>query len=137
MKKDIKELAVSFLAFRFVGEHSCPIVADEPSVKKSDADQLLDVIYAPDSFTRLPQSDVAVYLSDKVDPAIREFVASQLLSPHPETTGVSDDESDLLFELIRGEDESVADYAVRVNGIIASDNDIRIKESEVNDVKSE
>lgn len=130
MKKDIKELANSFPAFRLIGS-PCVVDVEEIEEKQSADNQVLDVIYAPDPFTRLPQSDVAVYLSDKVDPSIREFVASQLLTPNPEVKGVDDANSDILFDLVRQDGESVQDYAVRIRDIVASDSVIREKESQV------
>lgn len=130
MDRDIKKLAASFPAFRLIGS-PCVVDIEEVEIKNDAENQLLDVIYAPDPFTRLPQSDVAVYLSDKVDPAIREFVASQLMTPHPDVKGVDDANSDILFDLVRQDGESTVDYANRINQIIASDNEIRIKESQV------
>lgn len=130
MDRDTKKLAASFPAFRFIGS-PCVVDIEEVDIKNDSENQLLDVIYAPDPFTRLPQSDVAVYLSDKVDPSIREFVASQLMTPNPEVKGVDDVNSEILFDLVRQDGESTLDYANRINQIIASDNDIRIKENEV------
>ena len=131
--KTIDFLICSFPAFNFIkgrADIECSL-----SEKKVDAtDQLFDVVYAPDPWTRLPQSDIAVYLSDKVDPAIKEFVAANLLQPHSCPDGVPDVQSELLFDLVRGDNESVADYALRVQSIIQSDNEVRIKES---DFKSE
>lgn len=136
MNKNVEKLAASFPAFRLIG---APGVVDitEVEVKHDSDNQLLDVIYAPDPFTGLPQSDIAVYLSDKVDPAIREFVASQLMQPNPDIKGVSDEQSDILFDLIRQDGESVADYAVRVREIVAQDSVIREKESKVNEQVNE
>lgn len=130
--KEFKKLGCSFRAFQIILTPAD--VKPEISEKKKDvSDQLLDVIYAPDPVTRLPQNDVAVYLSDKVDPMIKEFIASNLMSPNPDVKGVPDENSDLLFDLIRGQNESVSDYAVRVRGIIEADNEIRIKEAVLND----
>ena len=130
--KTIALLFCSFRAFQFIkgrADIECSVVD-----KKTDSsDQLLDVIYGPDPWTRLPQSDIAVYLSDKVDPMIREFIAANLLQPHSCPEGFPDSQSDLLFDFVRGDNESVADYALRVKGIIESDNEVRIKESEPKD----
>lgn len=130
MDKNVSKLAASFPAFRFVGS-PCVVDVQDVEVKNDSENQLLDVIYAPDPFTGLPQSDIAVYLSDKVDPAIREFVASQLMTPNPNPKGVDDANSDILFDLVRHDGESVSDYAVRVREIVAQDSVIREKESKV------
>lgn len=134
MKKDIILLALSFPAFANAGEHG--VIEFSPTdVKKDVADQVLDVIYGPDPFSRLPQNDVAVYLSDKVDPSIKEFIAAQLLSPNPKIDGVLDDKAEILHDLVRSNDESVYDYASRVNEIIAFDSETRLKESQLNSSK--
>lgn len=130
--KELKKLGCSFPAFQIILTPAD--VKPEISEKKKDvSDQLLDVIYAPDPVTRLPQNDVAVYLSDKVDPMIKEFIASNLMAPNPDVKGVPDEQSDILFDLIRGQNESVSDYAVRVRGIIEADNETRMKEAALND----
>ena len=130
MNRNLSKLAMCFPAFGKIGS-PCVVDIEEAEVKNDAENQLLDVIYAPDPFTRLPQSDVAVYISDKVDPAIREFVASQLMTPNPDFKGVDDTNSDILFDLVRQDGESTADYAVRINNLIGADNEIRLKESEV------
>lgn len=127
-KEIIKEC---FPMYRFMGE-SHEIVVEDVGVKKTASDELLDCIYAPDEFTGLPTCEVALYLSPKVDPMIREFIAQNLLQPNPNTGGYPDEQADLLHDLVRGVDESVSDYAVRVRGIIENDNAIRQKESELN-----
>lgn len=132
MKKLLSELAVSFPAFAFVSIEKGVIDFEVPEFKKDASEQILDVVFAPDPWSRLPMNDVAVYLSDKVDPAIREFIGAQLLAPNPKIEGVPDEHSDILFDLVRGSDESVYDYANRINQLIAQDNEIRIKESQIN-----
>lgn len=128
--KDISLLGCSFPAFRFLPENA-KIDFEVPVFKKDASEQILDVIYAPDPWSRLPMNDVAVYLSDKVDPSIRDFIGAQLLAPNPKIDGVPDAQSDILFDLVRGDNESVYDYADRVNQLIAQDNEIRIKESQI------
>ena len=56
MKHDIKELANSFPAFRFVGS-PCVVDIAEVEEKLSADNQVLDVIYAPDPFTRCHSAD--------------------------------------------------------------------------------
>lgn len=130
MDKNLSKLAASFPAFRFIGS-PCVVDITEVDLKNDSENQLLDVIYAPDLFTGLPQSDLAVYLSDKVDPAIREFVVSQLLTPNPNPQGVDDAHSDILFDLVRQDGESVSDYAVRIRDIVSEDSVVREKEAAV------
>lgn len=136
MDKNVSKLAASFPAFRLVGS-PCVVDVQKVESKNDSENQLLDVIYAPDPFTGLPQSDIAVYLSDKVDPAIREFVASQLMSPNPNPQGVDDANSDILFDLVRQDGESISDYAVRIREIVAQDSVTREKESKVEEPSKE
>ena len=136
MDRNIIKLAVSFPAYRLIGQ-PCVVDCEDVEMKNDAENQLLDVIYAPDPFTGLPQSDIAVYLSDKVDPAIREFVASQLMTPNPNPKGVDDANSDILFDLVRQDGESVSDYAVRVREIVSQDSLIREKESKVSEPDKE
>lgn len=136
MEKNISKLACAFPALRLYG-NAMQVECQEIEIKKDGSDSLLDVVYAPDEFTRLPQSDVAVYLSDKVDPMIREFVASNLMSPNPKVDGVPDEYSDICHDLVRGVNESVSDYAVRIRDIVSNDSAIRLKESQVEPSKTE
>lgn len=107
------------------------VVFEVPEKKEDASSQLLDVVYGVDPVTRLPFNDVAVFLSPKVDPAIKEFIQLNLMSPHPSSHGVDDVHSDILFDLIRGDNESQSDYANRIQQIIISDNGLIAKESEV------
>ena len=124
--KHISLIGNSFPAFRNLPERG---IVDFKVVEseKTAQDQLFDVVYGVDPFTRFPQSDVALYLSDKVDPMIREFIAANLLTPNSSVPGVPDDQADILFDLVRHDGESISDYAVRVRSIIDSDNDVRLK----------
>lgn len=117
--------------YRFMGE-SHDVIVEEVGVKKTATDELLDTIYKPDEFTGLPTCEVALYLSPKIDPMIREFIVQNLLQPNPNTGGYPDEQADLLHDLVRGVDESVSDYAVRIRDIIDNDIPIRQKESELN-----
>lgn len=106
------------------------------SSKKDDAaSQLCSIIFAPDPVTKLPKSDIALYLDPNVDPAIREFIQVNLLKENPSTDGVPDEFSDMLVDLIRGEDESVAAYAQRIDHMLAEDSDFRSKLAIVQDPK--
>lgn len=122
--------------YRFMGE-SHDVSVEEVGVKKTATDELLDTIYAPDEFTGLPTCEIALYLSPKVDPMIRDFIAQNLMQPNPNTGGYPDEQADLLHDLVRGDDESVSDYAVRVRGIIENDNAIRLKENDLNNQTKE
>lgn len=118
--KSIDKLGCSFPAFEIILKPA-DVKPENVDVKVDASEQILDVIFGVNPFSGLPENDVALYLSDKVDPAIKEFIASQLLQPNPEVKGVPDEQADILFDLIRQPEESQTDYAVRVRGIIESD----------------
>lgn len=135
MKKD--NLQLSFAAFRFlILRDGCDVAKVE--VKEDASKQLLDIVFSKDPFTRLPNSDVALFLSKDVDPSIREFISQNLMSPiSPKSSGVPDEFSDVCFDLIRGDNESALDYASRVESLIQSDSDLRAKLTSVEDIKTE
>lgn len=118
--KTIDKLGCSFPAFEVILKPA-DVKSEFVESKVDASEQILDVIFGVNPFSGLPENDVALYLSDKVDPAIKDFIASQLLRPNPDIKGVLDDRSDILFDLIRQPEESQSDYAVRVRGIIESD----------------
>lgn len=129
-------LGISFPAYRFVISPIQVEVSDFSKITDS-SDQLLDIIYSVDPFTRLPKNDISVYLSDKVDPSIRDFISSQLLQPVPKSEGVRDEDSEILHDLVRHDDESPYEYALRVQEIVNNDNDLRIKASQMEGEKSD
>lgn len=134
MNKSI--LKESFTAYRF--SFGCVnVVEPEVSDKNTEENAVLDVVFGVDPFTRLPQNDVAVYMSDKVPQEIREFIGANLLKPMPKSDGVPDDQSDILHDLVRGANESVTDYAVRIRDIVESDSVLREKALTVEPPKSE
>lgn len=50
---------------------------------------LLDMIFAVDESTGLPQGDLSVFLGDKANPEIRNFIQSQLLQERSDVHGLS------------------------------------------------
>lgn len=86
--------------------------------KNVDSDGVMDVIFAPDDLTGLPNNALAVFLSDKANPKVRDYIASQLMNvnegQNPQVPdGVSDAD---LFALTRQRNEPLADYVDKVNG---------------------
>ena len=65
-----------------------PIKEETPDVRNKDS-QLLDYIYALDPVTSLPCGDLAIYLGDKANPEIRNFIEMNLLKPLAPDTGSS------------------------------------------------
>lgn len=87
-----------------------PLVVDEQN-------PLLEIIYAPDDVTGLPSSDIAVFMSPKTSPEVRQYIQQNLMQAV--TPVKSQFASDVDFEtavsLQRGMSESLSDYASRVS----------------------
>lgn len=62
------------------GTFSTPVVNPPADTINSDS-QLLDYIYSLDPVTSLPCGDLAIYLGDKANPEIRNFIEMNLLQP--------------------------------------------------------
>lgn len=93
-------------------------------VKFSPADSLLAVIYAPDERTGLPTGDLSYFVSDKVNPQVKEFILANLMNDVSSAANpaIPDGmDSSLAFDLMRQKDESIDDYRNRLNQF-ATDN---------------
>lgn len=65
-----------------------PLKEFVPQADVRDPNQaLLDMIFAPDPVTGLPQGDLSVFLGDKANPEIKMFIQNQLL--HENSTSQS------------------------------------------------
>lgn len=87
-------------------------------VEKTPNDTLLSIVYAPDERTGLPCGDINYYVSERVNPDVREFILANLMRDVSvakniaNPSGLSDD---ALLELSRGSSENVDDYVLRLN----------------------
>ena len=72
-----------------VGAVSVSMPKQKSDVSKKDS-QLLDYIYSINPVNGLPQGDLAVYLGDKANPKIKEFIQLNLLHENVDSkSGVS------------------------------------------------
>lgn len=80
---------------------------------------MLSVIYAIDERTNLPTGDLAYYVSDKVNPQIKEFILRNLLmdvsSAANETFDSKYISDDLALDLMRQPNETPDEYRMRLN----------------------
>lgn len=85
----------------------------------SDFERILKEIFSVDPSTGLPQGDLAYYLSPSGNPQIKQWLENNLLKPRAEKVGTSIEgvTDDMLFEMSRGDNESVEDYALRLRSI--------------------
>lgn len=93
-------------------------------VNNDTADAIFDSIFAINPRTGLPDGDIAMFMSEKTSPDIREYIRTQLMSPNgvkADTTfdGLSDDE---LHEFSRKDFESVTQYRDRLLNFLRESN---------------
>lgn len=93
--------------------------SDERQVKPEDS--LISIIYSPDPISGLPTGDLNFWVSDKVNPQIKDFILSRLMQDTSSAVnaklpdGISDADA---FALSRHSGESVSQYVERLNGEI-------------------
>ena len=87
----------------------------EPREAVKGKDVILDTIFAVDPVTNLPKGDIAVYLSDKCNPQVREFIRLNLMAEHGNMPALPEKDSELLFDFIRDKNETASDYARRMS----------------------
>ena len=65
------------------GNHfrNIPFIRANDPHDDGELNRLCSIIYAPDERTGLPSSDLAVMLTDKVNPQIKDWIQKQLMSP--------------------------------------------------------
>lgn len=112
-------------ARRYTDDMMAKKVIREKSVEvsQSASDSLLSIVYAMDEVTNLPKGDLSYLVSDKANPQVKEFILNNLMrdvsgAKNVTISGLSDDD---LLALSRNPNESVADYANRLNDSISRD----------------
>lgn len=88
---------------------------DKEVISRDENQHLFDLIFTVNPVTKLPSGDVQQYLSESVNPQIREFIRQQFLQPSNggviDSHGLSDDE---INDLSRHSGESFIDYKNRM-----------------------
>lgn len=122
---DNKLFAFSKRLIPQVGAESVSVSVNESDVTPSDS-QLLDYIYGLDPVSQLPCGDLAVYLGDKANPEIRNFIEMNLLQERMDSKSnmsipqdvlnkmrevISDDD---IITFTRNHGESKEEYADRL-----------------------
>lgn len=65
---------------------STPAPANEPDVQATDS-QLMDYIFGLDPVTQLPCGDLAIYLGEKANPEVKQFIELNLLKERVDSKG--------------------------------------------------
>lgn len=104
---------------------------------QSSDSQLLDYIYAVDPVSGLPSGDLAVYLGDKANPEVRQFIELNLLQPLKDSDGLSQlpnevtnnfkniSDDDIAF-FSRSKNETKEEYADRLKLYFLNEKKIRL-----------
>lgn len=119
-------------------------IEENPDVRNKDS-QLLDYIYALDPVTSLPSGDLVIYLGDKANPEIRNFIEMNLLQPLAPEAGsnmpdevlnkfrtLSDD--DVAF-FSRSKSESREEYADRLKLYFVQEKQKRRQEGRLKEIE--
>lgn len=112
---------------RLVDPGRADCFCEEVQVEKPDVNKsLLDLIYGADPNTGLPVGDIAMYLSDKTNPQVRQFIELNLMHENSDGKSQLSIPQDVLNSMkktvtdddiayfSRGGDESREQYAVRM-----------------------
>lgn len=83
-----------------------PSVFDDDNPEK----QILGLIFAPDPLTGMPMSDISLYLSEKTNPQVRDYVQRFLMSELPKVSTMTKDEDAALDSVISNRVQSMADW---------------------------
>lgn len=114
-----KELYSKFSMFQNIVDEECPINDPEYVPSQSDLDNILREIFTIDERTGCPMQDIGYFLSKDGNPFVRDWLQANLLAPRAARGGVDPSlvGDDLIVECSRRKDESVFEYASRLNGI--------------------
>lgn len=124
------------------------VVYTDGEVLQKDSDvkdknkQILDFIFGVDPITKQPIGDIAMYLSDKVNPEVRLFIESNLLKDMTSNDGLSLDQDTLnamnknltdddVVRFSRNHGETKEDYALRLKDYFEHEKYERARKREV------
>lgn len=114
-----KKLAKFFAVFSSI---DCSVVPehqleDDMIQQESDLDSVLKEIFAVDTRTGLPKGDIQYFLSKDGNPQVKAFIESALFAPRNPQGMFSPEQitDDLIVECSRMPDESIDDYAARLD----------------------
>lgn len=117
MDKNLSNVGKRYLGYRILSMIVSPII-ELPDFERDKPHEasLLDSIFAIDERTKLPQGDLAVFMSENTSPEVKQFIQQNLLQDNnvqlPENGKDLDD--DTISALTRGSGESVSSYRDRV-----------------------
>jgi hypothetical protein len=112
-----------YAALRNVDEIPMSPLVRKPENSESNS-QILDLIYSVNPRTKLPDGDIAMFMSENTSPEVAQFIKSNLMSPH-DTGGDNGSydglDDDSIARYTRGANESVQDYKKRMYDVVVAD----------------
>ena len=112
-KANIKSFAGLFphLSVEQIERVNAPIVREYKQVDNNDpTSQILGVIFAPDPETGMPRSDIAIYMSEKTNPQVRDYINKFLMNQLPDSPTMVHDDDTALDGVIDRRVQSFADW---------------------------
>lgn len=95
------------------------VKSKEPAVIAPDErSKICEMIFTPDSRTRLPSSDIGVYLNSQTPQVVKDYILDNIYGDTKRSIPSSGVDDATLHELTRGKCESVDEYAVRVTAFM-------------------
>ena len=101
----------------------CGLVDEQkPNIVRSD-DSLFAAIFTVNPLTKLPDGDLAIFMSEKTSPEVRMFIEQNLLRDvgEGESVQAADMSDDEIVRYSRKHGESVGDYRQRIYDTLLSD----------------
>lgn len=96
--------------------------------------QILDLIYAVNPRTKLPDGDIAMFMSENTSPEVAQFIKANLMNPIDtgSDNGAYDGlDDDTIARYTRNFNESVQDYKKRMYDVVVADYNQR-KQQKIN-----
>ena len=81
-------------------------------------DELTETIFAPDPFTGVPRSDIALMMSKDTRPEVAQYIRDALQQPRQ---SISTDDPDFALSTIKDRRESLQEYADRLRSLFQPD----------------
>lgn len=88
-------------------------------LQESDLKPILDEIFAVDPRSGMPKGDIQYFLSKDGNPQVKAFIESQLFAKRESVPQYDPEQysDDLLYEFSRKDNETVAQYAKRIDDL--------------------
>lgn len=101
-----------------------PVAVDHPKdaavVAVDERMKVCELVFTPDARTKLPSSDIGVYLNSQTPQVVKDFILNNIYGDVNRSMSSKGIDDNTLHELTRGNHETVSDYAMRVTAFMNS-----------------